>query len=206
MSDFVQLGLIFIGAALVHNILLVRFLGLCPFFGVSTKIETSIGMSFAVTFVMTLATAISWIIFKFLLVPLGLDQFLYIVAFILVIASLVQLVELVIRKTSPPLYKAMGVFLPLITTNCAVLATATEAVKPGFFILNVAYNYSFIEALVYALGMAAGFGFVMVSFAAIRERIDKAPIPPMLKGAPIAFITAALYALAFVGFSGLFGV
>ncbi len=206
MENITQLGLLLIGAALVNNIILVRFIGLCPFFGVSTKVETSIGMSFAVLFVMTMATAISWVVFRLFLVPFGLDSFLYIIAFILVIASLVQLVELVLRKTSPALYKAMGIYLPLITTNCAVLAAATESVKPGFFKMAIAYNYSFIEAIVYSVGIALGFGFVMITFASIRERLELAPVPESLKGAPIAFITAALYSLAFMGFSGLFGL
>lgn len=206
MDQLTHLGLLLIGAALVNNIILVRFIGLCPFFGVSTKIDTAIGMSFAVTFVMTLASAISWVVFRFLLVPFGLDSFLYIITFILVIASLVQLVEIVLKKTSPSLYKAMGIYLPLITTNCAVLAAATESVKPGFFKMAVAYNYSFIEAVVYSLGIALGFGFIIVTFAAIRERLELAPVPESLKGTPIAFITAALFSFAFLGFSGLFGL
>lgn len=206
MSELTHLGLLLIGAALVNNIILVRFIGLCPFFGVSTKVETSIGMSFAVMFVMTIATAVSWLVFRYLLVPFGLDSFLYIIAFILVIASLVQLVEIVLKKTSPTLYKAMGIYLPLITTNCAVLAAATESVKPGFFRMAIAYNYSFIEAIVYSLGISIGFGFIIVTFASIRERLELAPVPETLKGTPIAFITAALYALAFVGFNGLFGL
>lgn len=206
MDQLTHLGLLLIGAALVNNIILVRFIGLCPFFGVSTKIDTAIGMSFAVTFVMTLASAISWVVFRFLLVPFGLDSFLYIITFILVIASLVQLVEIVLKKTSPSLYRAMGIYLPLITTNCAVLAAATESVKPGFFKMAVAYNYSFIEAVVYSLGIALGFGFIIVTFAAIRERLELAPVPESLKGTPIAFITAALFSFAFLGFSGLFGL
>lgn len=206
MDQIVQLLLLLVGAALVNNIILVRFIGLCPFFGVSNKLETSIGMSFAVLFVMTLASAISWVVFRFLLVPFGLDRFLYILTFILVIASLVQLVEIVLRKTSPSLYKAMGIYLPLITTNCAVLAAATESVKPGFFKMNIAYNYSFIEAIFYSLGIAIGFGFIIVSFAAIRERLELAPVPESLKGTPIAFITAALFSFAFIGFAGLFGL
>lgn len=206
MDNLVHLGLLLIGAALVNNIILIRFIGLCPFFGVSTKIETSIGMSFAVTFVMTLASAISWVVYRAILVPLKLDSFLYIITFILVIASLVQLVEIVLRKTSPALYKAMGIYLPLITTNCAVLAAATESVKPGFFKMALAYNYTFIEAVVYSLGIALGFGFIIISFSAIRERLELAPVPEFLKGTPIAFITAALYSFAFIGFSGLFGL
>lgn len=204
MEELTRLGLLIIGAALVNNIILVRFIGLCPFLGVSTKVETAIGMSFAVTFVMTMATAISWVVFRAILVPLGIEAFLYIITFILVIASLVQLVEIIIRKVSPALFKAMGIFLPLITTNCAVLAAATESVKPGFFKMAIAYNYSFIEAVVYSIGVAIGFGFVMIAFSSIRERLETAPVPKLFKGAPIAFVTAALYSLAFVGFTGLF--
>lgn len=206
MEELTKLGLLVIGAALVNNIILVRFIGLCPFFGVSSKVETSMGMSAAVIFVMTMATAISWVVYRALLVPLGLASYLYIVTFILVIASLVQLVEIVIRKVSPALFRAMGIYLPLITTNCAVLAAATESVKPGFFRMAIAYDYSFIEAVTYTLGIALGFSFVIVTFASIRERLETAPIPEAFRGAPIAFVTAALYSLAFIGFTGLFNL
>jgi electron transport complex protein RnfA len=206
MEELTRLGLLLIGAALVSNIILVRFIGLCPFFGVSSKVETSMGMSAAVIFVMTMATAISWVVYRAILVPLGLADYLYIVTFILVIASLVQLVEIVIRKVSPALFRAMGIYLPLITTNCAVLAAATESVKPGFFRMGIAYTYSFIEAVTYTIGIALGFSFVIISFASMRERLETAPIPESFKGAPIAFVTAALYSLAFVGFTGLFNI
>lgn len=206
MSTLTHLGLLIVGAALVNNILLVRFIGLCPFFGVSRKVETSIGMSFAVIFVMSMASSVSWVIYRAFLVPFGVEAFLYIITFILVIAGLVQLVELVLRKVSPALFKAMGIYLPLITTNCAVLAAATESVKPGFFKMGMAYNFTFIEAVVYSIGIALGFGFVMVSFASIRERLETAPIPESFKGVPIAFVTAALFSLGFVGFTGLFGL
>lgn len=199
--------LLFFGAAIVANILLIRFIALCPFFGVSNSLETSLGMSISVIFVMVMATSVSWIAWNYVLQPLGVGEFLYIPAFILVIASLVQFVEMVIKKTSPPLYRAMGIYLPLITTNCAVLAAATESVKPGFFTkLNIAYNYGFVEAVVYTLGVAVGFSIVLVIFAAMRERLDLAPVPKFFRGVPIAFIAAALFSLAFMGFAGMFGL
>jgi H+/Na+-translocating ferredoxin:NAD+ oxidoreductase subunit A len=133
-------------------------------------------------------------------------QFLYIPTFILVIASLVQFVEMVIKRTSPPLYRAMGIYLPLITTNCAVLAAATESVVPGFLKLNVSYNYGFIESVIYTLGVAVGFSLVLIIFAAMRERLDLAPVPKFFRGVPIAFITAALFSLAFMGFAGMFNL
>lgn len=206
MAEVQRYFLIFLGASLIYNILLIRFIGLCPFFGVSSKIETSIGMGLAVMFVMTVASSICWVVWNYILSPLGVGEFLYIPAFILVIASLVQFEEMVIRKTSPTLYKALGIYLPLITTNCAVLAAATESVKPGFLKLNVAYHFSFLEAVVYSLGVSLGFTMVIIMFAAIRERIDVAPVPKALKGYPIAFITAALMSLAFTGFANLFGL
>ncbi len=199
-------ALLLIGGALVNNILLTRFVGLCPFFGVSNSMETSIGMAGAVLFVMTLASTATWVFWNWLLVPLGVGDFLYIPAFILVIASLVQFVELYLRKASPPLYRALGIFLPLITTNCAVLATATEAVKPGFFKMNVAYAFGFGETLVYTVGVALGFGFALISFAALRERLEVAPVPDIMKGTPIAFITAGLLSFGYVGLGGLFGL
>jgi len=201
-----RLFLIFLAAFLINNILLIRFIGLCPFFGVSSRFETSVGMSMAVVFVMTLATLVCWGVWSFLLNPLGVGEFLYIPAFILVIASLVQFVEMVIRKASPTLFKAMGIFLPLITTNCAVLAAATESVKPGFWKLSLEYNYGLGEALIYTIGIALGFSMVIVMFAAMRERIEIAPIPHSFKGFPIAFIAAGLSSLAFLGFKGLFGI
>lgn len=206
MEEAQRLFFIFLGAMLVWNMVLIRFFGLCPFMGVSRRAETAIGMSFSVMFVTVVATSISWVLWKFLLVPLGVGEFLYIPSFILVIAALVQFVEMVIRKTSPQLYQAMGIYLPLITTNCAVLAIAIEGVKPGFMKLNIVYNFSFIEAVIFSLGAAVGFGLVMVLFAAIRERLEIAPIPKTLKGYPLTFITAALMSLSFVGFGGLFGL
>lgn len=208
MSTVGQLALLFIGAALINNILLTRFIGLCPFFGVSGNFETSLGMSLAVVFVMTLASTSTWVVWTFLLEPLGVGEFLYIPAFILIIASLVQFVEMYMRKVSPVLYRAMGIYLPLITTNCAVLATATEAAKPGFFKMNIDLGASLGlgEALIYTLGVSAGFGFALISFAALRERLDIAPVPKVMKGNPMAFITAGLLSLAYVGIAGWFGL
>ncbi|MDI6873012.1 electron transport complex protein RnfA [Candidatus Solincola sp.] len=207
MNEAWRYFLLFFGASVVANILLIRFIALCPFFGVSTSLETSLGMSISVIFVMTMATSVSWIAWNYVLEPLGVGEFLYIPSFILIIASLVQFVEMVIKKTSPPLYRAMGIYLPLITTNCAVLAAATESVKPGFFTkLNVAYHYGFPEALVYTIGVAVGFSLVLIFFAAMRERLELAPIPKFFRGVPIAFITAALFSLAFMGFAGMFNL
>lgn len=208
MSSVSQLALLFIGAALINNILLTRFIGLCPFFGVSGNFDTAFGMSMAVVFVMTMASSATWIVWEFVLAPLGVGEFLYIPAFILIIASLVQFVEMYLRKSSPMLYRSMGIYLPLITTNCAVLATATEAAKPGFFKMNIALGASLSlgEALVYTLGVSVGFGFALLTFSALRERIDIAPVPRLLKGSPIAFITAGLLSLAYVGLAGWFGL
>ncbi len=208
MSTVSQLALLFIGAALVNNILLTRFIGLCPFFGVSGNMETSVGMSLAVVFVMMMASSATWAVWEYVLAPLGVGEFLYIPAFILIIASLVQFVEMYLRKASPILYRAMGIYLPLITTNCAVLATATEAAKPGFFKMNIALGASLSlgEALIYTLGVSVGFGFALVTFAALRERLDLAPVSRLFKGSPIAFITAGLLSLAYVGMSGWFGL
>lgn len=202
-----QYALLFVGAALVNNILLTRFIGLCPFFGVSSSFETSIGMSLAVVFVMTMASAATWVFWRFLLAPLGVGDFLYIPAFIVVIAALVQFVEMFLRKSSPTLYSAMGIYLPLITTNCAVLAAATESVKVEFFKMNVDfYVGGFGQATVYTIGIAVGFGFALLTFAAIRDRLDLAPVPDALKGAPMAFITAGLLSLAYIGLGGWFGL
>lgn len=208
MSTLGQLALLFIGAALINNILLTRFIGLCPFFGVSGNFETSMGMSLAVVFVMTLASTATWVVWTFILAPLGVGEFLYIPAFILIIASLVQFVEMYMRKASPVLYRAMGIYLPLITTNCAVLATATEVAKPGFFKMNIDLGASLGlgEALVYTLGVSVGFGFALLSFAALRERLEIAPVPKVMKGNPMAFVTAGLLSLAYVGIAGWFGL
>lgn len=188
-----DLLLLFLGAALVNNFVLTRFLGICPFLGVSKKVETAMGMGMAVTFVMGLASLIAYLIYEFILKVFHIE-YLYTVAFILVIASLVQFVEMVIQKTSPSLYAALGVYLPLITTNCAVLGVA---------IINMQKNYSLIESVVNGLGGAIGFTIVMVLFAGIRERIEKNNILPCLKGFPIALITAGFMSIAFLGFQNL---
>ncbi|MBU0630643.1 MAG: RnfABCDGE type electron transport complex subunit A [Candidatus Margulisbacteria bacterium] len=187
---------IFFAAFLINNILLMRFLALCSFFGVSTKLDTSIGMSSAVIFVMTISSAISWIVYHFVLGPFHLE-FLRTAVFILTIASFVQLVELYLKKMVPTLYRAMGIYLPLITTNCAILAVAFLAID---------YRYNFIEAMIYSIGVSAGYSLAIILFAYIRERIVLAPIPKWFQGYPIAFITAALMSLAFFGFSHMFGL
>jgi len=191
-----HLALIFIGALLVNNILLIRFIALCSFFGVSDSMGTSIGMGMAVVFVMVLASSASWILWHFVLLPLHLE-YLQISSFILTIAALVQFVELFLKKNSPSLYRSMGIYLPLITTNCAILAVT---------FINVTNNFNFIEAIIYAIGVGGGYTLAIVMFAGIRERIAGAPIPNLLKGYPIAFITASLMSLAFLGFKGLFGL
>jgi electron transport complex protein RnfA len=187
---------IFFAAFLINNILLIRFIALCSFFGVSTKIDTSIGMSFAVIFVMTISSAVSWIVYHYVLTPFHLE-FLRTAAFILTIAALVQLEELYMKKTLPNLYRAMGIYLPLITTNCAILAVAFLAID---------YRYDFVKAMVYSLGVSIGYSLAIVLFAYIRERMALAPIPKWFQGYPIAFITAALMSLAFLGFTGMFGL
>lgn len=187
---------IFIAAFLVNNIILMRFIGLCPFFGVSTSVNTSAGMSIAVLFVMLLAAWVSWVLYHFLLIPLGL-VFLRTAVFILVIAALVQFVEMFLKRNLRNLYSAMGIYLPLITTNCAIL---------GVTFLNIDYKFNLLQATIFALGTAFGFGLAILLFAAIRERLDDAPISPSFKGYPIAFIGAALVSLAFMGFTALFGI
>lgn len=206
MIEIQRYFFIFFGALIIYNILLIRFIGLCPFFGVSSKMETSMGMGMSVIFVMTMASVVSWVAWNYILEPLHVGEFLYIPTFILIIASLVQLVEMFLKKTSPALYMALGIYLPLITTNCAVLATATESVKPGFLKLNIAYNFSIMESVVYTIGVGFGFAAAIILFAAIRERIDIAPVPRFFKGYPIAFIVAALMSLAFMGFANMFGL
>ena len=187
---------ILISSMLINNILLILFLGLCAFFGVSTKMKTSLGMGMAVIFVMVMAAAVTWIIYHLILVPLHLE-FLRTASFVLVIASLVQLVEIVLKKVMPGLYKALGIYLALITTNCAILAVA---------FLNIDYQYKFIQGIFYALGTGLGFTLAIILFAGIRERVALAPVPESLKGFPIAFFIASLMSLAFLGFKGLFGL
>ena len=189
-----KLGLILISAIFINNFVLSRFLGICPFLGVSKKVETAIGMSLAVTFVMGLASVISWMVQYFILIPLGIG-YMQTIAFILVIAGLVQFVEMVIKKTSPTLYQALGVYLPLITTNCAVLGVA---------ILNIQSNYNLIVTLVNGIAGGLSFTLAIVLFAGVRERLEFAPIPKALEGFPIAMIAASLFSIAFLGFSGLF--
>lgn len=184
---------ILVSALLVNNFVLSRFLGICPFLGVSKQVETAFGMGMAVTFVMSLASIITFIVQNYILNPLGL-QYMQTIMFILVIASLVQFVEMVIQKTSPALYQSLGVFLPLITTNCAVL---------GLTILNIQENYNIVETIVHAIGAAVGFSLAIVLFAAIREKLEIANVPQPFKGFPIALLTAGLMSLAFLGFSGL---
>ncbi|KIH77624.1 electron transport complex protein RnfA [Geoalkalibacter ferrihydriticus] len=188
-----ELALILISAVFVNNFVLARFLGICPFMGVSKKVETALGMGMAVTFVMTVAAVATWLIQYFILTPLNIE-YLQTIAFILVIASLVQLVETVMQKTSPALYQSLGIFLPLITTNCAVI---------GLAVLSIQNEYTFLEAVVFALGAAIGFTLALVLFAGLRERIELAPVPAAFRGAAIGFVTAGLLSLAFMGFAGL---
>ena len=180
-------------AIFVQNFVLMRFLGLCPYIGVSKKLDSALGMGMAVIFVMTMASTFTWLIHTYLLVPLHIE-FLQTIAFILTIASLVQLVEMVIQKTAPALYKSLGVFLPLITTNCAVLGVA---------ILNIQSEYSFIFAILNGLFAGIGFTLVLILMAGIRERLERAELPISMKGMPISMIVAGSMALAFLGFSGL---
>ncbi|MBM7036714.1 electron transporter RsxA [Vibrio sp. qd031] len=190
MSEYL---LLLIGTVLVNNFVLVKFLGLCPFMGVSNKLETAIGMGLATTFVLTIASISAYLVENYILAPLGI-QYLRTMSFILVIAVVVQFTEMVVHKTSPTLYRLLGIFLPLITTNCAVLGVA---------LLNVNENHSFIESIIYGFGAAVGFSLVLILFASMRERIAAADVPMPFKGASIAMITAGLMALAFMGFTGL---
>ncbi len=185
--------LILVSTVLANNFVLVRFLGLCPFMGVSNKLEGAIGMSVATMFVLTLSSVTSYLLSVYLLRPMGLE-YLSTLSFILVIATVVQLTEMVMRKTSPLLYRILGIFLPLITSNCAVLGVA---------LLNVQEHHNLLQSALYGFGAAAGFGLVLVMFSAMRERIAHADVPLHFKGAPIGLITAGLMALAFMGFTGL---
>ena len=190
MTDYL---LLFVGTVLVNNFVLVKFLGLCPFMGVSKKLETAMGMGLATTFVMTMASICAWLIDTWILIPLDM-LYLRTLAFILVIAVVVQFTEMVVRKTSPALYRLLGIFLPLITTNCAVL---------GVVLLNVQNNYNFIDSLVYGITGGLGFLLAIVLFAGVRERNVFADCPKCFEGFPIALVTAGLMALSFMGFSGL---
>ena len=182
-----------IGAILVNNVVLAQFLGICPFLGVSKDVKSSVGMSGAVLFVMLLATMVTWLIMTYVLVPLHLE-YLQTIAYILVIAGLVQMVEIVLKKIAPSLYQALGVFLPLITTNCAVLGVA---------ILVIQKNMNFLESVVYSASIAVGFALALVLFAGIREQLALTGTPRGMKGVPIALVTAGILAMAFMGFNGL---
>ena len=190
MTEYV---LLLIGTVLVNNFVLVQFLGLCPFMGVSGKLDTAIGMSLATTFVLTLASVTSYLVNQYILAPLDIE-FLRTMSFILVIAVVVQFTEMVVRKTSPTLFRLLGLFLPLITTNCAVLGVA---------LLNIKEDHTFLQSAVYGFGAAVGFSLVLVLFAALRERLAAADVPTPFKGASIAMITAGLMSMAFMGFTGL---
>jgi electron transport complex protein RnfA len=191
-----EYALILVSTVLVNNFVLVKFLGLCPFMGVSKKLETAIGMGFATTFVLTMAAVTTWVVNTYLLVPLGIE-YLRTIAFILVIAVVVQFTETVMHKTSPVLYQVLGIFLPLITTNCAVLGVA---------LLNLQEQRGFLEAALYGFGAAIGFSLVLVLFAAMRERVAVADVPEPFQGSAIAMVTAGLMSLAFMGFAGLVSV
>jgi electron transport complex protein RnfA len=188
-----EYALILVSTVLVNNFVLVKFLGLCPFMGVSKKLETATGMGLATTFVLTLSAVCSWLVNEYLLVPLGIE-YLRTIAFILVIAVVVQFTETVMHKTSPVLYQVLGIFLPLITTNCAVLGVA---------LLNLQEKRSFLEATLFGFGAAMGFALVLILFAAVRERVAVADVPQPFQGSAIALITAGLMSLAFMGFAGL---
>ena len=191
--DFTKLLEITLSAILINNFIFSQFLGICPFMGVSKKMDTAAGMGMAVIFVMGLASAMSWLINKFLLIPLGLE-YLQTLAYILVIASLVQFVEMFLKKGMPSLYSALGIYLPLITTNCAVL---------GAVLINTQNNYNFIQSVVYGVAGGVGFLIAIVLFASIREKLRFAEYPKAFEGFPIALVTAGLLALAFMGFSGM---
>ena len=188
-----ELALIILSTVLVNNFVLVKFLGLCPFMGVSRKLESALGMAAATTFVLTISSACSYLVDTYLLAPLELE-YLRTIAFILVIAAVVQFTEMMVQKVSPLLYQVLGIYLPLITTNCAVLGVA---------LLNVQESHSFVESLLYGFGAATGFSLVLALFAAMRERMAMADVPEPFQGAAIALITAGLMSLAFLGFSGL---
>ena len=190
MSEFL---LLLLSTALVNNVVLIKFLGLCPVMGVSKSVDSAFGMGLATTFVITLAAGASWMLDNWLLQPLGLG-YLRILTFILVIAAVVQFTEMFIKKSSPGLYQSLGIYLPLITTNCAVL---------GVPLLNIANGYNFVESLLFGAGSAVGFSLVLILFAGIRERIEGADVPVYFRGVAIAMVTAGLMALAFMGFAGL---
>ncbi|MFP4664665.1 MAG: electron transport complex subunit RsxA [Bacteroidales bacterium] len=185
--------LIIISAIFVNNIVLAQFLGICPFVGVSSKLKTASGMSGAVLFVMFIATIVTWLIQNYILIPFGIE-YMQTIAFILVIASLVQMVEIMLKKISPSLYQALGVFLPLITTNCAILGVA---------LLTIQNNFNLLEAVFFAIGNAGGFALALVLFAGLREHLDLLNLPKGMRGVPAAMVVAGILALAFMGFAGL---
>lgn len=191
--EAITLFAIIIGAIFVNNVVLSQFLGICPFLGVSSKVETSVGMGMAVTFVMALSAVVTWSLQHFILVPFGIE-YMQTIVFILVIAALVQMVEIVLKKVSPSLYQALGIFLPLITTNCAVLGVAIIAVQKDFDLLTT---------VVYSVSIAFGFALALVLFAGIRERLEVEDVPQGMRGVPIALITAGLLAMAFMGFANV---
>ena len=184
---------VIIGAIFIENVIFSRFLGICPFLGVSKRTDTAVGMGMAVTFVMALSSALTYLVDTYILKPLNIE-YLQTIAFILIIAALVQLVEMAIKKLSPPLYEALGIYLPLITTNCAVLGAA---------ILNIQNGYDFLMSIVYGVSVALGFTVAIYLFAGVRERLDNADIPSFMKGTPIALVSAGLIAMAFLGFANL---
>lgn len=206
--DLQNLFVISVGVIFINNFVFARFLGICPYIGVSKQLDSAVGMGAAVTFVMTLASTVTWLIYNYLLAPTPLNiffkilggstppdlTFLKTISFILVIASLVQFVEMVIQKTSPALYKSLGIYLPLITTNCAILGAA---------LLNIDEGYTFIESIVHGFAAGIGFTLALVLMAGLREKLEMAEVPEAMKGIPIAFIMAGLMAIAFLGFSGL---
>lgn len=194
--------IILISAIFVNNILLSQFLGICPFLGVSKQVNTAVGMSAAVTFVMALATCVTWLLQYYVLVPLHIE-YLQTVSFILVIAGLVQMVEIILKKISPQLYQSLGIFLPLITTNCAVLGVALMVVQKQFTFGGEAHMLGLGESVVFAVASALGFGLAITLFAGIREQLEISDVPKSFRGIPIALITAGIMAMAFMGFSGM---
>jgi len=188
-----DIALLLVGAVFVNNFVLVKFLGLCPFMGVSRRIDAAYGMALATGFVLTLSSALAWAVHHWILLPLGLE-YLRTLGFILVIASVVQFTEIVMNRQSPRLYRVLGIYLPLITTNCAVLGVA---------LLNVQARHTLIESILYGFGASVGFGLVLVLFSAMRERLETADVPAAWRGAPIALVTAGLMSLAFMGFAGM---
>ncbi|MCB4792370.1 MAG: RnfABCDGE type electron transport complex subunit A [Elusimicrobia bacterium] len=193
---FSEMFSIFFAALIINNIILMRFMGLCSFLGVSDKMKPSIGMSLAVAFVMIMSTAVTWPLYNYILIPFHLE-FLRTISFILVIVSLVQAVEIFMKKNAPVLYGALGIYLPLITANCAILAVT---------FLNTDHNYDFLRSLIHTLGVAGGYSIAIILLTAIRLRLNFAPVPRLIRGYPLIFFTAALMSLAFMGFTGLFGI